>query len=138
MLCCCRCRTEELTPLPVAGFVIANDADAKRSYMLVHQTLRRLCTPNIMVVNHDAAFLPNVMIGEGAAQRQLKFDRILCDVPCSGDGTLRKAPDMWVRWNANFAISLHRCVLSVSFGVNDSYTPLQRPAAHFASGCPAA
>ena len=26
------------------------------------------------------------------------FDRILCDVPCSGDGTLRKAPDLWRRW----------------------------------------
>jgi hypothetical protein len=23
------------------------------------------------------------------------FDRILCDAPCSGDGTLRKAPDLW-------------------------------------------
>lgn len=22
----------------------------------------------------------------------MKFDRILCDVPCSGDGTLRKNP----------------------------------------------
>ena len=31
----------------------------------------------------------------------LRFDRILCDVPCSGDGTLRKAPDLWRRWHAN-------------------------------------
>jgi len=25
-------------------------------------------------------------------------DRILCDVPCSGDGTMRKAPDIWRKW----------------------------------------
>ena len=29
----------------------------------------------------------------------MRFDRILCDVPCSGDGTMRKAPDIWRRWN---------------------------------------
>ena len=34
-----------------------------------------------------------VAIGPG--DRSLRFDRILCDVPCSGDGTLRKAPDLW-------------------------------------------
>ena len=26
------------------------------------------------------------------------YDRVLCDVPCSGDGTLRKSPDLWRRW----------------------------------------
>ncbi|XP_059616800.1 tRNA (cytosine(34)-C(5))-methyltransferase-like, partial [Phlebotomus argentipes] len=25
--------------------------------------------------------------------------RILCDVPCSGDATLRKNPDIWTKWN---------------------------------------
>jgi 16S rRNA C967 or C1407 C5-methylase (RsmB/RsmF family) len=42
--------------------VIANDADAKRSYMLVHQTLRRLCSPAIMVLTHDASQLPSVTL----------------------------------------------------------------------------
>ena len=37
----------------------------------------------------------------------LAFDRILCDVPCSGDGTMRKAPDIWRRWTATNGNSLH-------------------------------
>ena len=25
--------------------------------------------------------------------------RIICDVPCSGDGTIRKNPNVWNNWN---------------------------------------
>ena len=28
----------------------------------------------------------------------LRYDRILADVPCSGDGTLRKTPSIWKQW----------------------------------------
>lgn len=37
----------------------------------------------------------------------MKFDRILCDVPCSGDGTLRKNLDVWMKWNTANGASLH-------------------------------
>ena len=33
--------------------------------------------------------------------------RILCDVPCSGDGTMRKNPDIWPKWNAASGSNLH-------------------------------
>lgn len=79
------------------GAVVANDADLKRSWMLVHQ-LRRFGSPKLIVTHHEAQHFPKFMM----------FDRVLCDVPCSGDGTLRKAPDMWRRWNSDMGISLHR------------------------------
>ena len=42
-----------------AGVVVANDADNKRCYMLVHQA-KRLNSPCLMVTNHDAAAFPTM------------------------------------------------------------------------------
>ena len=46
----------ELCPLP-CGVVVANDANNKRCYMLVHQA-KRLNSPCFMVTNHDASVYP--------------------------------------------------------------------------------
>ncbi|RVD87260.1 uncharacterized protein DFL_001502 [Arthrobotrys flagrans] len=87
------------------GVVIANDADYKRSHLLIHQT-KRLNSPNLIVTNYDATLYPSLRLptkqdpnGGKAMQEYLKFDRILCDVPCSGDGTVRKNPLIWRDWN---------------------------------------
>ncbi|CAG0906297.1 unnamed protein product, partial [Darwinula stevensoni] len=40
-------------------------------------------------------------------ETKLKFDRVLCDVPCSGDGTLRKNADVWQKWNISNGNNLH-------------------------------
>lgn len=63
------------------GFVIANDVDNKRCYLLVHQA-KRLNSPCIMVVNHDASSIPNLQIDVDGRKEILFYDRILCDVPC--------------------------------------------------------
>ena len=43
----------------------------------------------------------------------LLYDRILCDVPCSGDGTMRKSPDKWPRWRPDRGISHHPTQLDI-------------------------
>lgn len=69
------------TPLLPEGFVIANDVDNKRCYLLVHQA-KRLNSPCIMVVNHDASCIPKLTIDANGKKDVLFYDRILCDVPC--------------------------------------------------------
>lgn len=90
------------------GVLIANDSDYKRSHMLIHQ-LKRLSSPNMIVTNHDATMFPPLKIGvdEANKPKYLKFDRILADVPCSGDGTLRKNVNLWKDWLPGNALGLH-------------------------------
>lgn len=90
------------------GFVMANDVNNNRCYLLTHQ-LKRIESPSVIVVNHDASSMPTIHIParDREGEMQLKFDRILCDVPCSGDGTMRKNLDVWTKWNAANSPGLH-------------------------------
>uniref|UniRef100_A0A8W8K335 tRNA (cytosine(34)-C(5))-methyltransferase n=1 Tax=Magallana gigas TaxID=29159 RepID=A0A8W8K335_MAGGI len=87
------------------GYVVANDVDNKRCYLMTHQ-VKRLNSPCCAIINHDASYLPNLRYGDGPCEF-VKYDRILCDVPCSGDGTLRKNQDIWSKWTPNQGINLH-------------------------------
>lgn len=95
------------TAIP-SGYVVANDLDNNRCYMLVHQA-KRLNSPCFIVTNHDSSILPNFIVTNPETQQrqELRFDRVLCDVPCSGDGTLRKNPDIWQKWNQGQSSNLH-------------------------------
>ena len=89
------------------GLVIANDSDNKRAHMLTHQ-MKRLNSPNLVVTNHDATMFPSIRLPSGNGPRKyLKFDRILADVPCSGDGTCRKNVNVWKDWTPGNALGLH-------------------------------
>ncbi|KAJ8676746.1 hypothetical protein QAD02_012533, partial [Eretmocerus hayati] len=89
------------------GFVVANDLDNNRCYMLVHQA-KRLNSPNILITNHDSSVMPNFITRTPDGGKQpLKFDKILADVPCSGDGTMRKNPDIWCKWSPANGNNLH-------------------------------
>lgn len=97
---------DESIPHP-EGFVIANDVDNNRCYMLVHQA-KRLNSPNILITNHDSSVMPNFKVtNNDGTIGILKFDRILADVPCTGDGTMRKNPDIWCKWNPANGNNLH-------------------------------
>mmetsp|Transcript_7445 Transcript_7445/g.20703 ORF Transcript_7445/g.20703 Transcript_7445/m.20703 type:complete len:941 (-) Transcript_7445:2571-5393(-) len=97
------------------GFVVANDADPKRAYMLVHQ-LRRINSPAVFVTSIEAQVFPNLLKAEAVANagEEGMFDRVLCDVPCSGDGTTRKNPGMWRQWNQLGALALHPLQLRIA------------------------
>ncbi|KAL4871182.1 hypothetical protein BDV12DRAFT_164349 [Aspergillus spectabilis] len=95
------------------GLLIANDSDHKRAHMLVHQ-MKRLSSPNLIVTNHDATMYPSIRLppkpsaeGKQSPNRYLKFDRILADVPCTGDGTARKNVSVWKDWTPQNAAGLH-------------------------------
>ncbi|KAJ4902772.1 S-adenosyl-L-methionine-dependent methyltransferases superfamily protein [Raphanus sativus] len=91
------------------GMVVANDVDFQRSNLLIHQT-KRMCTANLIVTNHEGQQFPGCRLkgpSDDIPINQLSFDRVLCDVPCSGDGTLRKAPDIWRKWNSGMGNGLH-------------------------------
>ncbi|KAJ2507423.1 tRNA (cytosine-5-)-methyltransferase ncl1, partial [Coemansia sp. RSA 2052] len=88
---------------PPAGLVVANDADYKRACLLVHQT-NRLNSPNVVVTNHSGERFPNIY---RPGREIVQFDRILCDVPCSGDGTTRKNVRVWEKWRPDDAHALN-------------------------------
>jgi multisite-specific tRNA:(cytosine-C5)-methyltransferase len=124
------------------GLLIANDSDAKRCHMLVHQSLHRIPAAGMMVTNHDAGMLPGLRLpnealpatmlvadgDEGDEEPKeeqttneprrkkyapLLFDRILADVPCSGDGTLRKNVAIWRDWSVGNGAGLHALQLRI-------------------------
>ena len=99
---------QDQTSLP-DGFVIANDVDLKRCNLLTHQT-KRANSPGLLVTNHEAQFFPAIKSRGG---REFPFDCILTDVPCSGDGTMRKAPDIWPRWTVGNGNGLHPLQLKI-------------------------
>ena len=96
------------------GFVIANDIDNKRCYMLVHQA-KRLNSPSVLVTCHDAGQFPKLMVKNQGQDEELKFDRILCDAPCTGDGTMRKNPDIWMKWSVGNGINHHKYVFIIIY-----------------------
>eukprot|EP00210_Caulerpa_lentillifera_P001507 g1445.t1 len=91
------------------GVVVANDLDYKRCNMMTHQ-IRRMVSPNVLITSSDAAKFPRRM---KSSKQLMEFDRILVDVPCSGDGTTRKNPEIWRKWKLHNGISLHPLQLRI-------------------------
>ncbi|CAB9512027.1 Multisite-specific tRNA:(cytosine-C(5))-methyltransferase trm4b [Seminavis robusta] len=94
------------------GFVMANELDPRRAYVLAHRCQATLGErmKSLAVVNHNATKFPNVLAPLrriSSSPKERPFDRIICDVPCSGDGTLRKDTKVWRTWHPSYGIQLH-------------------------------
>jgi tRNA (cytosine34-C5)-methyltransferase len=69
------------------GFVVANELDAERSYVLAKRcAAQRSAAASCVVTCHRAQIFP-----APAHTCTGAFDRIVCDVPCSGDCLLQTA-----------------------------------------------
>lgn len=89
------------------GVVVANDVNASRLDVLHHQTNRAAGAHlHVIITNTDASRFPLLPAAD-------RFDRVLCDVMCSGDGTLRKSLDMWPRWSTLQGANLHNSQMRV-------------------------
>lgn len=96
------------------GYIIANDVNNSRCYMLAHQ-MKRLNLPYFLITNHDASIMPNFYTtADDGSRAKVKFDRILADVPCTGDGTMRKNPEIWTKWAASHANHIHFLQLRIA------------------------
>jgi tRNA (cytosine34-C5)-methyltransferase len=107
------------------GLVVANEIDPKRAYVLAHRCRAQLGDNDMCkmaVVCHNATKFPNVLAPlvyqatttNSSAHSPLPYDRIICDVPCSGDGTLRKDIKVWKTWHPSYGIQLHSLQLRIA------------------------
>lgn len=96
------------------GMVVANDLDKKRAYMLVHRLTRNTLRNAVVTCGAGDLFPGLYEKGSGELQTTNVFDRVLCDVPCSGDGTLRKNQALWKEWHIGQGLTLHPTQLSLA------------------------
>lgn len=84
------------------GTIIANDLKMDRIRILA-SNLERCGVTNTVVSRKDA-----VVLCEKLKKAGYKFDKILVDAPCSGEGTLRSSPKTFKMWNPKVVTNLSR------------------------------
>ncbi len=84
------------------GTIIANDVNIGRIQILA-SNLERCGVTNTIITRDDGIRLCEKLNLEG-----LKFDKILLDAPCSGEGTMRGSPKTCLMWNPNTIKSLSK------------------------------
>ena len=77
------------------GTIIANEVSLGRIQILA-SNLERCGVSNTIITKKDGIYL-----GELLNKQEFKFDKILIDAPCSGEGTFRSSPKGMLMWNIN-------------------------------------
>ena len=92
------------------GRLISNDINAQR-LLALQEAVQRSGIPStlqnrIVFTNYDASVFPTPTSGK-------LFDCVLADVPCSGDGTIRKDKTILPGWMPTIANTLHSTQLGI-------------------------
>ena len=82
------------------GVIIANELDPKRAGNMAH-FFKAHFPINIVVINNNAENLPLI------EDENYRPNIVICDVPCSGDGTLRKNKLVRKKWKIDFGLEDH-------------------------------
>lgn len=84
------------------GTIIANDLKINR-IMILSTNSERCGVTNSIITRKDA-----IAFCSALAKSNFKFDKILLDAPCSGEGTLRSSPKTFLQWNMKVINKLSR------------------------------
>ncbi|KPA78599.1 putative mitochondrial methyltransferase [Leptomonas pyrrhocoris] len=98
------------SPEMCRGVLIANEKDRVKATQTLPARLKRYHAPNVMSTRCDAVQWPRLYLDDPASPAaepvERQFDRIICDVPCSGDGTIRKERSVATTWSASYVKAL--------------------------------
>eukprot|EP01047_Picozoa_sp_COSAG01_P074004 COSAG01_NODE_12230_length_1777_cov_1.056615_3_plen_223_part_01 len=83
-----------------SGLLVVNDVNRARAMTIAHRSRRGTPRTPLLPSLYRRAY-------------KLRYQRILCDVPCSGDGTLRKNRSMWSKWDVRDGLALHQLQLAI-------------------------
>ena len=86
--------TQAASMMENKGVIIANDKDFRRLNVLI-SNLEKCGVMNAIITQHDGVNLCKTL----DEKLGFKFDKILVDAPCSGEGTLRKSIKTYDLWN---------------------------------------
>jgi len=85
--------TQAASMMENKGIIIANDNNVGRM-MILASNLEKCGVSNTIITRKDAS-----QLCKSLDRQNIAFDKILADVPCSGEGTLRGTPKTFVIWN---------------------------------------
>jgi len=94
--------TQAAAKMENSGNILANDNNMGRMVVLA-SNLEKCGVSNTIVTKRDG-----VQICKQLKRAGFSFDKVLCDVPCSGEGTLRSSPGTFVYWNIKTVENLSR------------------------------
>ncbi len=89
--------------LPESSLLFCNEPDHKRANILM-ENIQKQGHPDVVVTNNYA---------KDYRKAKLKFDVILADVPCSGEGMFRKDANAIAEWSVKNVVNCHNLQRSI-------------------------